>query len=70
MSDTPPHEHVKTAAGRYAKAHETIREHAARLSAERWALINAGAARSAEVDQAVATGAIHAGSTLNPDAPS
>ena len=69
MSDLKPHEHVAKALGAYKQAHETIREHASKLRAERQAKIDAGAAGSAAVDAAAAAGVIHAGGTLNPDAP-
>lgn len=68
MSDLKPHEHVARAGQAYAKAHETIRAHAATLKAERQAKIDAGAAESALVDKAAEEGVIHAGSTLNPHA--
>lgn len=68
MSDLKPHEHVAKALGAYKQAHETIRQHAATLKAERQARLDAGAKESAAVDAAVAAGVIGAGTTLNPDA--
>lgn len=68
MSETPPHHALARATGAYVKAHETIRQHASRLAAQRQAKLDAGAKDSALVDQAAAAGVIHAGTTLNPDA--
>lgn len=68
MTGLNPHQVLHNATGRYVKAHETIRQHASRLAAQRQAKLDAGAKDSALVDQAVAAGVIHAGTTLNPDA--
>lgn len=64
-----PHERVMAATGQYVKAHETIRAHAARIKAEREAVIDRGAAASHLVDEAVKAGVIHAGSTLDANPP-
>ena len=69
MSEHTPVHHLKRATAAYQGAHETIRAHAARLKAERWAVINEGAKDSQAIDAAAAAGVIRAGSTLDPKAP-
>lgn len=69
MSTEPSHHRVRAAGEAYRRAHETIREHAAKIRAERQAVIDAGAVESGRVDELARAGVIRAGTTLNPEAP-